>query len=255
MRPSRSEGRDAGAGTLRRGAETPGPIALSGVAPGGLPRLPEVQGTPGGHRRGDVPEVYRSRLDPNRRPWPERRRQPGQRAGRRAGPRLAGSTPGRRRPLGRRRPPRTTTAAFRGDDDFTVHCPARRDLLRRVLLLGGRHGRHRPVPAGVPGGRLHPHRRQIRRARWTRASNSCSGAEARRRPAGRQQGRRHVLPLDGRPRPLRGLCADRRRPASRPGRAGRRLPGPIAGPRRHGLALRARGRWATRASWAGWSWS
>ena len=92
---------DDGPGGPRPG-EAPGPIVLSRVMPGGLPRLPDVQGTTGGRPLSDVPEVYRSRLDPNRSALAQRRGEPGQRAGRRARPRLARPAPGHRRPLGRR---------------------------------------------------------------------------------------------------------------------------------------------------------
>jgi len=44
----------------------PSGVALSRVTPGGVPALPEIQGTTGGRPLADVPEVYRSRLDPNR---------------------------------------------------------------------------------------------------------------------------------------------------------------------------------------------
>ncbi len=123
-RPSRVEERGAGPGAARRGAEAPGPIALSRVAPAGLPRLPEVQGTPGGHRRGDVPEVYRSRLDPNRSAL----------AGR------AGASSASEQAVERaldwlmrhqdsdgRWDGATAKddggGVFRGDDDYTIHCP------------------------------------------------------------------------------------------------------------------------------------
>ena len=42
------------------------PIALARATPSGLPKLPDIQGAAGGRPLGDVPEVYRSRLDPNR---------------------------------------------------------------------------------------------------------------------------------------------------------------------------------------------
>ena len=43
-----------------------GELALSRVAPTGVPALPMIQGAAGGRPLNDVPEVYRSRLDPNR---------------------------------------------------------------------------------------------------------------------------------------------------------------------------------------------
>lgn len=46
--------------------ESVGPLALARATPNGLPRLPEIQGAIGGRPLQDVPEVYRSRLDPNR---------------------------------------------------------------------------------------------------------------------------------------------------------------------------------------------
>ena len=255
-RPSRVEERGAGPGTPRRGADAPGPIALSRVAPAGLPRLPEVQGTPGrtppGRRPRGVPVAARPQsLGPGR----TRRRQRGQRAGRRTGARLADAAPGQRRPLGRRDRQGRRRRGLPRRRRLHHPLPPRRALLRRVHLLGGRHRVDRPGPAGVPGGGLHPDRRQVRRHGGQGARLPARGAEARRRPARDEPGRRHVLPRHGHARPVRGLRADGRRTAQGPGRAGRRLHRPVAGPRRHGLAIRAGGpRRAIRASSAGWSW-
>jgi hypothetical protein len=105
--------------------EEPGPIVLSRVMPGGLPRLPEVQGTTGGRPLSDVPEVYRSRLDPNRFALAQR----------------AGASPASEQAVERAldwlaRHQDTdgrwdgATAKYddgtpvKGDDDYTIHCPA-----------------------------------------------------------------------------------------------------------------------------------
>jgi hypothetical protein len=119
-RPSRAEERD----TLQRGADAPGPIALSRVAPAGLPRLPEVQGTPGGQRRGDVPEVYRSRLDPNRSALAGRAGASG--ASEQAVERALDWLMRHQDSDGRwdgATAKDDTGGVFRGDDDYTIHCP------------------------------------------------------------------------------------------------------------------------------------
>lgn len=65
-RPSRAVGGLPALAPLRQTAETPGPIALARGVPGGLPSLPETPRATAPRPLTDVPEVYRSRLDPNR---------------------------------------------------------------------------------------------------------------------------------------------------------------------------------------------
>jgi hypothetical protein len=50
----------------RRAVATPGPIALARVAPSGITNTPESPRATASRPWTDVPEVYRSRLDPNR---------------------------------------------------------------------------------------------------------------------------------------------------------------------------------------------
>lgn len=107
----------------RRPAAT-GPLALSRVTPSGVPALPEIRGATGGRPLSDVPEVYRSRLDPNRS----------------AGAFRAGASPAseqaveraldwlaRHQDLDGRWDAATAKdsdgIALKGEDDFTVHCP------------------------------------------------------------------------------------------------------------------------------------
>ncbi len=109
------------------------------------------------------------------RPGPAGRRDPGQRAGGRAGPRLARQAPGRRRPLGRR--DRPVPRRERRRERRLVHdpLPGRRGLLRRVLLLGGRHRPDRPRRCWPTSGRATP-TSTASTPRWSpRGSNSCSG--------------------------------------------------------------------------------
>src|SRR5205807_7519506 len=56
----------AAAPGLALARRTPAASALPRVTPSGVPALPDVQGATGGRPLADVPEVYRSRLDPNR---------------------------------------------------------------------------------------------------------------------------------------------------------------------------------------------
>lgn len=65
-RPARQEDGRALLSTPDRLAHGPGPVAVARVTPRGLPSLPEVRGAAGGRPLADIPEVYRSRLDPNR---------------------------------------------------------------------------------------------------------------------------------------------------------------------------------------------
>jgi hypothetical protein len=94
------------------------------VAPAGLPRLPEVQGTPGGHRRGDVPEVYRSRLDPNRSALAGAA---GASAASEQAVERALDWLMRHQDFDGRWDGATAKdddgGVFRGDDDYTIHCP------------------------------------------------------------------------------------------------------------------------------------
>jgi len=105
-------------------AEAPGPIAMASVVPPGSPRLPEIRGAVGGRPLADVPEIYRSRLDPNRSILAQR----------------AGATPASEQAVERaldwlmkhqdadggwdgRTARQADGTPIPGDDDFTVHCP------------------------------------------------------------------------------------------------------------------------------------
>jgi hypothetical protein len=100
------------------------PLSLARVVPSGVPALPEIQGASGGRPLADVPEVYRSRLDPNRSALAYR----------------AGASPASEQAVERalnwlarhqdddgRWDAATAKyddgTAVQGDDDFTVHCP------------------------------------------------------------------------------------------------------------------------------------
>ena len=101
-----------------------GPLALARVTPAGVPSTPDIQGATVGRPLGDVPEVYRSRLDPNRSALALR----------------AGASPASEQAVERAldwlaRHQNSDgrwdagTARYedgsveKGDDDFTVHCP------------------------------------------------------------------------------------------------------------------------------------
>ncbi|MCA1686796.1 MAG: hypothetical protein LC745_12675, partial [Planctomycetia bacterium] len=100
------------------------PLALARVTPSGVPALPEIRGATGGRPLADVPEVYRSRLDPNRsaRAFRSGASPASEQAVERALDWLArhqdidGHWDG-----GTAKDDDGNTA--RGDDDFTVHCP------------------------------------------------------------------------------------------------------------------------------------
>ena len=62
-RPERTK--DVESASVRRPLDTP-PLQISRVTPGGGPVLAEIHGTTGGRPLADIPEVYRTRLDPNR---------------------------------------------------------------------------------------------------------------------------------------------------------------------------------------------
>ena len=123
-RPSRPSAGPPSLESPRRGDNNAGPLALARVTPSGVSRLPDVSGTTGGRPLADIPEVYRSRLDPNR----------SARAFR------AGASPASEQAVERaldwlKRHQDAdgrwdaATARFddgtvkKGDDDFTVHCP------------------------------------------------------------------------------------------------------------------------------------
>jgi hypothetical protein len=106
-------------------ATTTDPLAVARVTPGGVPALPEIHGTTGGRPLADVPEVYRTRLDPNRSAVAVR----------------SGASPASEQAVERaldwlarhqdadgRWDAATAKyedgTAMKGDDDFTVHCPA-----------------------------------------------------------------------------------------------------------------------------------
>ena len=108
-------------GRLNRAAE---PIAMGRVVPSGGPKLPDIRGATGGRPLSDVPEVYRSRLDPNRSTLAKRAgaTAASEQAVERALDWLAkhqdadGSWDGK--------VARTADGTpLPGDDDYTVHCP------------------------------------------------------------------------------------------------------------------------------------
>jgi hypothetical protein len=100
------------------------PLALARVTPSGVPALPEIQGATGGRPLADVPEVYRSRLDPNRSALAFRTgaSRESEQAVERALDWLARhqDTDGRWDGATAKYDDGT---AVKGDDDFTVHCP------------------------------------------------------------------------------------------------------------------------------------
>ncbi len=99
-------------------------LALNRVTPAGVPALPEIQGAAGGRPLNDVPEVYRSRLDPNRSGIAYRAgaSPESEQAVERALDWLARhqDTDGRWDGSTARYDDGTTV---KGDDDYTIHCP------------------------------------------------------------------------------------------------------------------------------------
>ncbi|GAC1464831.1 MAG: hypothetical protein NVSMB9_03900 [Isosphaeraceae bacterium] len=99
-------------------------LSLPRVTPGGLPILPEIRGTSGSRPMSDVPEVYRSRLDPNRsaRAFRGGASPASEQAVERALDWLA-----RHQDLDGRWNGATARyddgSTVKGDEDFTVHCP------------------------------------------------------------------------------------------------------------------------------------
>ena len=239
--PGRAE--EPGAGPApSEGARRPGPIALSRVAPAGLPRLPEVQGTPGGHRLGDVPEVYRSRLDPDRSALAGRAgasaasEQAVERAldwlmrhqdcdGRWDGATAKGDDGG----------------VFRGDDDYTIHCPAGEPCFGECIYW--------EADTALTGLALLAYLG----AGYTQADGKYADTVgkgldfllAAQKPDGDLRGMSRAVGMYCHAMATLALCEayaltgdERLRDA---GRAGRRLHRPVAGTRRHGVAIRAGG--------------
>ena len=99
-------------------------LALPRVTPHGVPALPDIQGAAGGRPLSDVPEVYRSRLDPNRsaRAFRSGASPASEQAVERALDWLA-----RHQDIDGRWDGSTAKyddgTVVKGDDDFTVHCP------------------------------------------------------------------------------------------------------------------------------------
>src|SRR5205823_6387798 len=123
-RPSRPPASAPALPARRRGEDDATPLALARVTPTGAGPLPDILGTTGGRPLGDIPEVYRSRLDPNRSALAQR----------------AGASPESEQAVERALDwlkrhqdldGRWDAAIARfddgtvkkGDDDFTVHCP------------------------------------------------------------------------------------------------------------------------------------
>lgn len=128
VRDVRSVARPRGGATVDRRRPAPSeaaPLALTRVTPPGVPALPDILGSAGGRPLGDVPEVYRSRLDPNRsaRAYRSGASPASEQAVERALNWLARHQDTDGRWDG-------STAKYndgnpvRGDDDYTVHCPA-----------------------------------------------------------------------------------------------------------------------------------
>ncbi|SIN73124.1 hypothetical protein SAMN05444166_0498 [Singulisphaera sp. GP187] len=109
---------------VRSLAESLGPLTLSRATPNGLPRLPEIQGAMGGRPLQDVPEVYRSRLDPNRSSLAQRA---GATAASEQAVERALAWLSRHQDADGRWDSGTARHAdgtpVKGDDDFTIHCP------------------------------------------------------------------------------------------------------------------------------------
>jgi hypothetical protein len=123
-RPNRTATMEAGPVSADQKAKVLGAIALSRTTPGGLPRLPEIQGAIGGRPLTDVPEVYRSRLDPNRSALAKRAgaSDASEQAVERALDWLVRHQDSDGRwDAGIARFPDGTPV--KGDDDYTVHCP------------------------------------------------------------------------------------------------------------------------------------
>ncbi|MGE3818670.1 MAG: hypothetical protein AB7I30_04495, partial [Isosphaeraceae bacterium] len=101
------------------------PLPLARVIPRGVPALPDVLGAAGGRPINDVPEVYRSRLDPNRSALAYRSgaSPASEQAVERALDWLA-----RHQDVDGRWDGSTARyddgKAVKGDDDYTIHCPA-----------------------------------------------------------------------------------------------------------------------------------
>ncbi|MFO0910826.1 MAG: hypothetical protein U0794_21215 [Isosphaeraceae bacterium] len=108
----------------RPAIEDSAPLALNRVTPRGVPALPDIQGATGGRPLNDVPEVYRSRLDPNRsaRAYGAGASPASEQAVERSLDWLARhqDTDGRWDAATAKYDDGT---AVKGDDDFTVHCP------------------------------------------------------------------------------------------------------------------------------------
>ncbi|WP_406699352.1 hypothetical protein V5E97_10820 [Singulisphaera sp. Ch08] len=109
---------------VRSLAESVGPLTLSRATPNGLPRLPEIQGAIGGRPLQDVPEVYRSRLDPNRSSLAQRA---GATAASEQAVERALAWLSRHQDADGRWDAGIARHAdgtpVKGDDDYTVHCP------------------------------------------------------------------------------------------------------------------------------------
>jgi hypothetical protein len=126
-RPGTALAAAASAGAIDRRRPDPaelGPLAVTRATPSGFTALPDIPGPTGGRPLGDVPEVYRSRLDPNRSALAYR----------------AGATPASEQAVERaldwlarhqdsdgRWNAGTARyddgTAVKGDNDYTVHCP------------------------------------------------------------------------------------------------------------------------------------
>ncbi len=123
-RRSRPSTATAAASDLDRRRAATAPLALARVTPTGVPALPEIRGSAGGRPLSDVPEVYRSRLDPNRsaRAFRAGASPASEQAVERALDWLARHQDADGRWDG-------ATAHYddgtvvTGDDDFTIHCP------------------------------------------------------------------------------------------------------------------------------------
>jgi hypothetical protein len=225
------------------------------VTPRGLPSLPEVRGAAGGRPLTDIPEVYRSRLDPNRSALAQR----------------AGASPASEQAVERALDWLSRhqdadgrwdagTAKYSdgtvvpGDDNFTAHCPPARSA--RANASTGRPTRPSPGwrcwPTWGPATRT-PTANMPRR--WAGGSTSCWLTQ---KPDGDLRGTSKAVGMYCHAMAALSLCeayaltgdARLRGPVER---AVAFWPGPGRATAWAGATSRGRSP-ATPASWAGWSW-
>jgi hypothetical protein len=125
LRPETATDAAAESGVPQRSAEPSPPIALARVIPGTLPQLPETPAPRARRPLGEVPAVYRSRLDPNRF---ERAQRAGASAASEQAVERALDWLARHQDSDGRWDGATAKyddgSPVKGDDDYTIHCPA-----------------------------------------------------------------------------------------------------------------------------------